>query len=195
MWIVKLGGSLLDSAELGKWLDFLAKNGGGKCVIVPGGGKFADLVRLEQKRLGFGDDIAHDMAIQAMRQTALLFHGLNRNLPIAETAEAIAAGLSKNRTVVWSPDPEALGRETIPKSWDVTSDSLAAWLAARLDAAKLILVKSAQIPDGKNLSWLVDRDIIDSAFSGFLEGARFEVIICQRNDLELFGTLLTKSYF
>jgi aspartokinase-like uncharacterized kinase len=45
MWVVKLGGSLLGSPELPRWLDTLVKISDGKVLIVPGGGMFADAVR------------------------------------------------------------------------------------------------------------------------------------------------------
>ena len=57
--IVKLGGSLVsDAARLGRLLGALADGGEGRCVVVPGGGPFADAVRQAQGRLGFSDALA-----------------------------------------------------------------------------------------------------------------------------------------
>ena len=49
MWVVKIGGSLLGSPELERWLEVVAKHGDGKIIIVPGGGLFANAVRDAQK--------------------------------------------------------------------------------------------------------------------------------------------------
>ena len=51
-------------------------------VIVPGGGAFADQVRLAQQHWQFDDKTAHSMAILAMQQMALLFKGLKGDFPL-----------------------------------------------------------------------------------------------------------------
>ena len=101
MWIIKLGGSLAKSPEIKNWLQLIAKQGRGKLVIVPGGGIFADCVRLEQQRLNMSDAIAHEMAILAMKQMALVFQGLQSDLVIAESIEQICLALSNNKAVIW----------------------------------------------------------------------------------------------
>ena len=45
MWVVKIGGSLSHDPALREWLTQLWEVGGGRVVIVPGGGDFADTVR------------------------------------------------------------------------------------------------------------------------------------------------------
>ena len=45
MWVVKIGGSLLGSPELERWLEVAAKFSDGNIIIVPGGGVFANAVR------------------------------------------------------------------------------------------------------------------------------------------------------
>ena len=54
-WVLKLGGSLLEAPELDAWLATTVGAGAGRCVVVPGGGPFADRVRDSQPRLGFSD--------------------------------------------------------------------------------------------------------------------------------------------
>jgi aspartokinase-like uncharacterized kinase len=69
------------------------------------------------------------------------------------------------------PTRMALGRPDIPESWDVTSDSLAAWLAAELAADALVLVKSVAVAPGSSVEELARRGVVDALLPRFL-GAR-----------------------
>ena len=72
MIVIKLGGSLSQAETLVSCLDRLEQQYKDKpVVIVPGGGAFADQVRLAQGRWQFDDITAHRMAILAMQQMAL----------------------------------------------------------------------------------------------------------------------------
>ena len=144
--VVKLGGSLSDSVLLADWLNYLAEFAQHPTVIVPGGGVFADQVRNTQQQWQFDDVVAHQMALLAMQQMAWLFHGINRKIPIVQSAEEIKIALQCHKTIIWSPDIYWLTESGVPASWDFTSDSLAAWLGSQLAAVKLIMVKSVEIP-------------------------------------------------
>ena len=77
MIVVKLGGSLSQSDALIKCLNSIEQRyAGSAVVIVPGGGAFADQVRMAQQHWQFNDETAHRMAILAMQQMALLMNGL-----------------------------------------------------------------------------------------------------------------------
>jgi aspartokinase-like uncharacterized kinase len=57
----------------------------------------------------------------------------------------------------------------IPASWDVSSDSLAAWLAGRVGASRLLLVKHGGPFEGRvQATELVASDMVDRAFPRFL---------------------------
>ena len=66
MWVVKIGGSVCADTLLPQWLDLLVKLGGGRVVVVCGGGSFADEVRRVQAHWAFDDLAAHNMAVLAM---------------------------------------------------------------------------------------------------------------------------------
>ncbi len=167
-WVVKLGGSLATAADLRDWLAMLAE-AACRVVIVPGGGPFADQVRDLQARQPFGDAVAHRMAILAMEQFGLMLTDLEPRLRLAVSARTISVALSDGSTAVWMPSRMAIGRREIPESWDVTSDSLAAWFTDEIGAANLLLVKSATPPPGPvAVSRLVELDLVDRAFPGFL---------------------------
>ena len=66
----------------------------------------------------------------------------------------------------------------IPWSWDVTSDSLAAWLAGRIGAKRVLLVKHVELPPGPlRAADLVADGIIDPAFPRFLRASGAEAAI------------------
>ena len=169
MWVVKLGGSLLGSPELARWLELIVKFGDGKVVIVPGGGLFADSVREAQKISNISDAVAHELALIAMDQFGILLAGMNTALATASSELEIAERGWQHRGIVWLPSQMVLADERIPKNWQVTSDSLSAWLANKLGAEQLILVKSKSLISYQTevptpLYRLVDEGLIDCQF-------------------------------
>lgn len=178
MLIVKLGGSLVKSGSLSSCLDAIDNKYRNRPVaIVPGGGEFADQVRFAQKLWRFDDYTAHQMALLAMQQMALMFKGLKPHFVIASTSEAVRNQVGIGKTVIWSPSISELETAGIQSSWDATSDSLAAWLANELLADELILVKSASIKKGLTLDELMGQNIVDKAFCGFVEQSAYKITI------------------
>ena len=170
MIVVKLGGSVAEGNDLSKWLAVLAQ-GVGRAVIVPGGGPFAETVRLEQRRIGFSDAAAHRMALLSMEQMALL---IADRLPPARLCRGVAEmqdALASAKLPVWMVSTMALAERGMPESWDVTSDSLAAWLARRLGAGKLVLVKSVAAPRALDPGRLAAEGKVDAAFPRFFADA------------------------
>jgi 5-(aminomethyl)-3-furanmethanol phosphate kinase len=173
MWIVKLGGSFYRSNELPLWLNRLALLKGGQAVIVPGGGPFADQVRRAQQRWKITDTCAHAMALLAMEQFGHLFLGLETRLRPAATCSDIKHILDQQQIPVWFPAAELLNLPQIPATWDVTSDSLAAWLSGRLQAGGLALVKQRRLSRQViSAAVLAQEGIVDAAFPRFLRSAQ-----------------------
>ncbi len=173
--IVKLGGSQMARAELGAWLAAIAGSAA-QVLVVPGGGAFADTVRALQPRLGLDDRAAHDMALMAMGQFARALAAL---APLRYADDW--AGLRAGGHAVWSPWPMLREMPGIAQSWDVTSDSLAAWLACRLRASRLLLVKARPAESG-DAGKLVSRGLVDAAFPRFLRPFAGEARIAGPDD-------------
>ena len=170
--IVKLGGSLALAPELRAWLAALVRGGAGRVAVVPGGGPFADSVRMAQRKQGFDDACAHRLALLAMEQYALMLMGMQAQLALADSAEAFARELAQARVPVWMPAAMVLASREIPASWDVTSDSLAAWLAGQLGAALLVVVKSVRVTQAQaTAAQLVSRGWVDPLFPRFAAAA------------------------
>lgn len=178
--VIKLGGSLLETAALPACLAAIA-NRAGPVVIVPGGGPFAEQVRIAQSQWRFDDIAAHRMAILAMQQMALLLHSLKPEFPIVTDSERIRSASPLKPVLIWSPQVEQLDQAGIAASWDITSDSLAAWLAGYIGADELIIVKSAPIPEQASLLGLQQQGILDAAFLRFTAQAHYKINVIYKD--------------
>jgi aspartokinase-like uncharacterized kinase len=124
--VVKLGG-----AVLGSRIDIPSY---GQTLIVPGGGPFADAVRAVDERFHIGDDAAHWSAILAMDQYAYALAALIPGARVVHRPDA-------NGVPILAPFQWLREADPLPHSWDVTSDSIAAWVAHAVGARRLLLVK------------------------------------------------------
>lgn len=182
MWVIKLGGSLGDRAHLPAWLDQAACYGPGEVVVVPGGGPFADQVRAAQARWGFADAVAHRMALSAMDQFGQLLIGLRPDLVAAGSRAEVGEALGRGRVPVWMAGRDPAVAE-VPATWDVTSDSLAAFLARRLGAEWLLLVKVLAPRGGlAKAEELAARGVVDAAFPRFLAGDELRARVAGEGD-------------
>jgi 5-(aminomethyl)-3-furanmethanol phosphate kinase len=137
--VVKIGGSLSRRpAALRRLMRGLARLARTRLlVVVPGGGPFADAVRRADRAFVLGDTAAHWMAILAMDQYAYLLGRLAGGAPVVRAPRALRRG----RLNILAPSGWLLRADPLPHSWQVTSDSLAAWIAGALRARRLVLVK------------------------------------------------------
>ena len=141
--VIKVGGSLakkpLILTTLGNKLDELSKKH--SLTVVPGGSKFADVVREFDHKYTLSSYATHKMAILGMDQFGLL---LSQIIHCSYTTYSLrdAKQFSEDKTVPIILPTELLFKEApFEPSWDVTSDSIAAYVASRLNAVKLLLVK------------------------------------------------------
>jgi len=185
MKVIKLGGSLMSDVDaLRACLNSIEQNAKEKVVIVPGGGVFADQVRKVQKQWLFDDQIAHEMALLAMQQMALLFKSIKPSFLLANHLLSID---NSAPVVVWSPDIEELNASLVDANWDVTSDSLAAWLAMQLKADELILVKSIDIPADLTILQMQKQGLLDNAFSKYINHALYKITLLNKNSFNEYA--------
>lgn len=157
--VVKLGGSLWRSEQLGRWIAALRRFPFG-VTLIPGGGPFADAVRAAQPAMGFSNHAAHKMALLGMEQYAIALADRFAPLALVETPEAAMLARAQGAMALWRPFALAGAADSVAASWDVTSDSLAAWFAHRAGADELLLIKSV---DDANLEAVVDPCFLDYA--------------------------------
>jgi aspartokinase-like uncharacterized kinase len=198
--VVKVGGGLGDSAlpglcaalgELGKRHPLL---------VVPGGAGFADAVREADRRFRLRAATSHRMAILGMEQFGWLLSDL---IPGAVRCADLAAVRAGRATVLL---PAALPLDRLPASWEVTSDSIAAWVADQAGAGRLVLVKEA---DGLYASWpargepiarltvaelaAIGTTGVDEHLPALLESARFETWVIGGRDPSRVAELLERG--
>jgi aspartokinase-like uncharacterized kinase len=141
--VVKIGGSLLaNTTQLDATLETIARAAcDARLLVVPGGGPFADTVRDIDRRIGLPDTTAHWMAVLSMDQYGhLLAWRLQDAMLIWEPSE-ITAAHQKGRVPVLAPSRWLREMDPLPHTWDVTSDSIAAWVAGAVAAVRLVLIK------------------------------------------------------
>ncbi len=152
--VLKIGGSLFDDPALPERLDeFVRFFAPASCFLIPGGGPVADCVREWDRLHAIGEEQAHWMALQSLDVTAeLLQVFLPESEPcrsfsdVQQRSASMGMSIVHPRGVLESLEQSSLSeRRLLPHNWDVTSDSIAAYLASCCDA-ELVLAKSVNIP-------------------------------------------------
>ncbi|MDX2309636.1 MAG: uridylate kinase [Hyphomicrobium sp.] len=166
--VLKLGGSLYESGRLDGVLERVAA-ADVPVIVVPGGGPFADAVRAEYQSGRIDEATAHDLAVLAMQQMAIL---MARRAPVLRTVETeaqIGKAVAERSSAIWLPWRMARAAGDIARDWSMTSDGMAAWLARRLESVGLrlpvVLVKSCEIPQHASARALADSGIVDAWFA------------------------------
>ena len=140
--VIKVGGSLAEDPDrlralCAKLSEFAKKYA---IVVVPGGGGFADVVRDFDKRFTLSSVVYHRMAVLGMDQFGLLLSQVIPN-SCATYLLSDAKQLSEIRVVpIFLPSRLMFQEDPLENSWNVTSDSIAAYIASRLRVAKVLLV-------------------------------------------------------
>ncbi len=153
--VVKIGGALLGEGDaLARTLAALALTARERSLLViPGGGPFADAVRDVGERHPLSEDDAHWMAILGMDQYAMLLTSRMQGAELVYRPGEIARAHQRHQVPVLAPYRWLREADPLPHSWDVTSDSIAAWVASEVGAKWLILIK----PDAHDALTVVDR--------------------------------------
>ena len=141
--VVKVGGGLAREADDGALRALCRAIGDAAArhplLVVPGGAGFADAVREHDRRFELQAATSHRMAIVAMDQFGWLLSDL---IPGGVPCTDVAAGV-RGRVPILLP-AALLASDPLPASWEVTSDSIAAWVAGAANAGRLVLVKPVE---------------------------------------------------
>ena len=168
--VFKVGGSLLAYPELlaSTLAAIVEASMHAPVAIVPGGGTFADAVRDTDHRLHLAEDTAHWMAVLAMDQYAHLLAGMRTELTLVASERDVELAIASGRIPVVAPYRWLRDADPLPHTWNVTSDSISAWVASMLGATQLVLVK----PPGAT-----GESAVDPYFSrALLPGLRWSIV-------------------
>jgi 5-(aminomethyl)-3-furanmethanol phosphate kinase len=165
-------------------------------LVVPGGAWFADAVRDADRRFGLPATTSHHMAVLGMEQFGWLLSELIPGAARSTQPRADARGT----TVLL---PASLALDELPASWQVTSDSIAAWVAGQAGAERLVLVKEVDglfadwPPRGEPLPRLTVAELaalrsggVDAYLPTALENASFETWVISGRDPRRLTELL-----
>jgi 5-(aminomethyl)-3-furanmethanol phosphate kinase len=140
--LVKVGGSLTAYPEKLKTLciqlsEFSKKH---SLIVVPGGCEFADVTRRLDKKFSLSCSVSHRMAILGMDQYGLLLSDLTpQSVTVTKLLETKRV-LDSGRLPIFLPSDLFFKEDPLENSWDLTSDSIATYIASRLQASKVLLV-------------------------------------------------------
>jgi len=160
------------------------------CIVVPGGGKFADQIRVSQKYFNFSDEIAHKMALLAMSQYGYFLKGINKSINIVKNIKDIYKIKNKG-SFLWLPGNLLEHKIGLPQTWDFTSDSIALWLATYLKADKLIMVKSKEIFfDQSNIDLHISKNDIDKGFKELIYKYEGQLIFLEKKQYDVLKEII-----
>ncbi len=182
--VYKLGGSLLTDPRLIAKCGSLIEREDGRALIVGGGGRTADIVREWDRAFSLTAVAAHRLAIRAMALNEELLLHLWPEASAAVDRDSAEAAWQDGRSVILRTDTflsseQSVRDDSLPATWEVTSDSIAAWVAIHWPASRLVLLKSTGPPPGCREAQ--DSGAIDGYFPRLLPALK-EVCWCNLRD-------------
>lgn len=164
--VMKIGGSLMD--DLDPILHSLQRSGLA-VLIVPGGGRFARLAR----EIAVSDESAHWMAIAAMEQMGWYIASKGVN-PVTLLRIPSRLEVLLPYTLLQKTDP-------LPHSWDITSDTISAWIASRLSLPLVVLKSVDGIRSGgilqDRVSANLPTDDVDPCFIRYVLASKVKTMV------------------
>jgi len=157
--VFKIGGKILENSDniestFSQLTQLFEKEILQKILVIPGGGSFANFVRSVDEALQIGDELAHWIAIYSMNYNGIM---LNRKYPDLESIEKLKTFQdAKQMFCIFLPYSFLREDDSLPHNWDVTSDSIALYIANKLKLSQCFLIKNI---DG---IFNIDKELIKS---------------------------------
>lgn len=168
--IIKLGGSLLAKGrELVLFLGDYAETNALAIVILPGGGPFAEVVREFSDQNAISDDAAHWMAVLAMHEYGFFLADDNPEIPVVESIDEIQ---NAGPICIVLPYKILKDDDSLPHTWEVTSDTIAAFVAEKLGEKSFIKVTDVDgmlDEDGSLITRIHAEDMVEKGHKGCVD--------------------------
>ena len=133
--VVKIGGSLFPNYAI----DLAKKLENTNSCIILGGGEFANLIRKYDSEQNFSDEANHWTAIDCMDIIAKLVNDKVKSTKLAYSIEEVNEISNEGFTPIFVVSKFLRDEDPFECSWDVTSDSIAAYVAHLLNANLFIV--------------------------------------------------------
>jgi len=133
--VVKIGGSLFPNHAI----ELANKLENTNSCIVLGGGEFANLIRRYNDEIDFSDEVNHWTAIDCMDIIAKLVNDKVDSARLAYSIEEVCEISDEGFTPIFVVSKFLRDEDPFECSWDVTSDSIAAYVSHLLNANLLIV--------------------------------------------------------
>ena len=133
--VVKIGGSLFPNYAI----DLAKKLENTNSCIILGGGEFANLIRKYDSEQNFSDEANHWTAIDCMDITAKLVNDKVKSTKLAYSIEEVNKISNEGFTPIFIVSKFLRDENPFECSWDVTSDSIAAYVAHLINANLFIV--------------------------------------------------------
>ena len=132
---MKIGGSLFPDYAI----DLADKLKNTESLIILGGGEFANLIRKYDEDINFSDETNHWTAIECMDIISKLVNDKVKSTKLAYSIDEANEISDKGFTPIFVVSEFLKTNDPFDCSWDVTSDSIAAYVADIFDAKLLIV--------------------------------------------------------
>lgn len=143
--VVKFGGSLLAQPEHARRATAaLAACAAAdrRLLVVPGGGPTDKAIEALDRHHHFAPDTHHRACARAQDQTGLMIcdPAFGNALTPCETLEEARAALDGGRVAVILPSRIIADLDPFERTWEITSDAMAAWFAWLIGADRLVIL-------------------------------------------------------
>jgi hypothetical protein len=168
--VIKLGGSLLAQGRdiVHVLCDYAAKKGL-LLIIVPGGGPFVEPVKELSRQGCITEEAAHWMAVLAMHQYGFFLANGEVSIPLVESVEEIH---KVQHICIVLPYNILKADDSLPHTWDVTSDTIAAFIAHNVGETRFIKVTDVDgilAEDGSLIKKISAHELIEKGIKGCVD--------------------------
>lgn len=148
--VVKIGGSLFPE-HVNRLCDCFEESEE-KLVLINGGGKLANTLREYDEKYHYSNDANHWTAIDCMDIIGKLIADKNHNIKLITQLNQIDKTHKDGKIPLLLTSKLLKKEDPLIHSWNVTSDSIACWIANKINAKLLILTNVDGIYNGNIFS-------------------------------------------
>lgn len=148
--VVKIGGSLFP--EHVNRLCECFKKSKEKIILINGGGDLANILREYHEEYNYSNNVNHWTAIECMNIIGKLIADKNRNITLIKKLDEIVLVHKTDKIPLLLTYDLLKEEDPLDHSWNVTSDSIACWVASKINAKLLILTNVDGIYSGNIFS-------------------------------------------